>query len=109
MFSKLWSFFCVNTARFKKELYLRILNEACLFVNQINSSGLRVVSYFTPLRSVDISLLRCTRQPNESKFLSKVARTQHRKWKCSVKLHEPEIKAARNICFYLEILLGDLS
>ena len=67
--------FCVNTARFKKELYLRILNEACLFVNQINSSGLRVVSYFIPLRSVDISLLRCTRQLNESKFLKNRART----------------------------------
>ena len=44
-----------------------------------------------------------------AKSLSKVARAQHRKLKCSVKSHEPEIKVAGNICLYLEILLGDLS
>ena len=38
-----------------------------------------------------------------------LARFDNRKWKCSLKSGEPQIKAAGNICFYLEILRCDLS
>ena len=38
------------------------------------------------------------------KILLKVARA-----KCSVKSRQPGIKRTRNICFYLEIFLGDPS
>ena len=58
---------------------------------------------------VHTTWLECTRQRGESSFLVKVARAQYRKWKCGVKSLEPEIKCARNICFYLKILLGDHS
>ena len=38
-------------------------------------------------------------------YCYKVVRTKYRKLKCRVKSREPEIKRARNICFYVEILL----
>ena len=46
------------------------------------------------------ALLRRTRQLNESNQI---------KVKSCVKSREPEIKSGENICFLLEILLGDLS
>ena len=60
----------------------------------------------TCVHSLHMTWLECTRQLSETKFVLKVACAKYWKWKCRVKW---EIIHARNICFYLEILLGDPS
>ena len=47
--------------------------------------------------------------PNQDTRISLMDQISTPEVKCGVKSREPEIKSAENICFYLKILLGDLS
>ena len=59
-------------------------------------------------RSLHTTPLECMRQLSESKFLLTSRARKTPEVKCRVKSRKPKIKLARNICLYLEILLGDV-
>jgi len=106
----------VNVSSYKKKSknsgILMVIQDFWIILfphKSVNSCLRRLKRVFSHVHILHITWLQYTCQSSEFKFLVEVLHAKCRKWKCGVKSHEPEIKCAQNICFYLQILLGDPS